>query len=61
LRTSAPSILIDIDAARGRPDRLVRELATMIAPSAGDALIESIARDIGTGSYRPSAVAAGRN
>jgi hypothetical protein len=54
LRTSAPAILLDVDAARGAPERLVRELADLFAPHAADRLIEAIAGEIGSASYKPN-------
>jgi hypothetical protein len=54
LRTSAPAILLDVDAARGAPERLVREFANLFAPNATDQLIKTIAREISLASYKPN-------
>jgi hypothetical protein len=52
LTTHAPSILIDVDAVRGAPEQLVRELASLFAPSTPEEVIAAIARDIGVAGYK---------
>ena len=52
LTTRAPSILIDVDAARGAPEQLVRELARLFAPGTPEDTIAAIGRDIGTAGYK---------
>jgi hypothetical protein len=54
LRTSAPSILIDVDAARATPEWLVRELADLFGPKTAARQLEAIAHEIGSGSYKPA-------
>jgi hypothetical protein len=52
IATKAPSLLVDVDAARGVPERLVRDLSSLFAPNASDELITAIASNIGAGGYR---------
>ena len=61
LTTKAPSLLIDVDAARGTPERLVRDLADLFAPNTSGQRIEAIARDITAAGYKPLSSAAKRN
>jgi hypothetical protein len=61
LMTKAPSILVDIDAARGAPERLVRDIVNLFAPNTSDQLIEAIARDISAAGYKPAPPTAERN
>jgi hypothetical protein len=48
----APSVLIDVDAARGTPEQLVRDLASLFAPNTSDETIKAIASNIAAGGYK---------
>lgn len=50
--TGAPSVLIDVDAARGTPEQLVRDLANLFVPNTSDQIIATIARDINSPGYK---------
>jgi hypothetical protein len=50
--TRAPSILIDVDAARGTPEQLVRDLVSLFAPNTSDEVVEAIADEIGAAGYK---------
>jgi hypothetical protein len=52
IKTKAPSILVDVDAARGNSQRLVRDIANLFAPNTSDELIETIAQEINDGGYK---------
>jgi hypothetical protein len=52
LTTRTPSILIDVDAARGAPEQLVRELASLFTPDVSAETIAAVGRDIGVAGYK---------
>jgi hypothetical protein len=52
LMTEAPAILFDVDAARGTPELVIRDLASLFALSASEQTIEEIAREIRVGGYK---------
>ena len=51
--TNAPSILLDVDAARATPELLVRDLASQFAQDASDQRVMTIASNISAGGYKP--------
>jgi hypothetical protein len=52
LMTEAPAILLDVDAARGTPELVVRDLASLFALSASEQAIQEIAQEIRVGGYK---------
>jgi hypothetical protein len=52
LIAEAPSILIDVDAARGNASRLVRDLTSVFVPDVSEELARAIASDIGAPGYK---------
>jgi hypothetical protein len=52
LIAKAPSILVDVDGARGNASRLVRDLTRVFVPDVSEELARAIASDIGAPGYK---------